>query len=537
MGLRERASDYSKDVSDQAGIDLGLELKPRSQTGAKTASSNFNTQSQKKSDAIINTPPKVPSVSDMIDEGISKKSRLDSILNLLEIVKEFGSVKSDRQLWEVIAYSIMAQLGAKYVAIYISDGLNYELKTVLGYTLAETHTVSEKSSIVKSLQADKRVALKNSMEHELTDRDNSWLTSLNVQCIAPVLKYEELRGFILVTRTSSSTYTSDELHYLKVCGELLGSLENVQRQLAKSQKSNELKSIYETSLENLAVFSRSLGELDNNESLRDMMLSFVREHFSTSVFLLLTRQDFNMRYHASIGLNEKTLTTLEIPLVDSLLEKLKNTESELYETDFIESESLNFFSKYKSVKPLVVRHRREIIGLAFIAEKDEAQVKLLSQYFHVYFLQNHISALRDHATSALDHADNPVMAIKNMLADCEVKLKTQQEPYAVVVTNIANYTRIENLFGDQYAQKVRDFTRKNLIEILENLDFSTEIFHGHFVSILRQKEAGDAWRLTRILSKNAAKEYSEEDSRPIFQSKIYSRPFNDKIPFELLFKA
>jgi hypothetical protein len=100
-----------------------------------------------------------------------------------------------------------------------------------------------------------------------------------------------------------------------------------------------------------------------------------------------------------------------------------------------------------------------------------------------------------------------------------------------------NYTRLHNLHGDTHAAGVRDFTRKTLREIMEAQDFSTEVFHGHFVSVLRQKEAGDAWRLSRMLQKQAGKAFPDEDLRPIFQHKIFARPHIQAVPFELLFKV
>ncbi|HMV35208.1 MAG TPA: hypothetical protein PKD60_04895, partial [Turneriella sp.] len=98
-------------------------------------------------------------------------------------------------------------------------------------------------------------------------------------------------------------------------------------------------------------------------------------------------------------------------------------------------------------------------------------------------------------------------------------------------------SRLQNLHGDSHATAVRDFTRRTLREIMESQDFSTEVFHGHFVSVLRQKEAGDAWRLSRIMQKQAGKFYADEDLRPLFQHRIYARPHIQAIPFELLFKA
>ncbi|HRP70736.1 MAG TPA: hypothetical protein PLY93_14515, partial [Turneriella sp.] len=284
-------------------------------------------------------------------------------------------------------------------------------------------------------------------------------------------------------------------------------------------------------------FAVKLGSLDNNEPFKDALENELSLHFPETILLFLTREDFFLRRHTAIGLTGEILAHLEVNLVDSVIEKVKQGATTLTPQDFEASEPLAFLAKYRQVIAHKILHRQEFIALAFIIESDNEKVGALKQMMHTYALQNHISRLRDHATSVLEHADNPIMAIRNFIAACEQNLAKAQEPYAIIVTNIANYTRLHNLYGDALAAEIRDFTRKTLREIMEAQDFATEAYHGHFVSILRQKEAGDAWRLSRVLQKQAGKAYADEDRRPLFQHKIYARPHLSVIPFEMLFKS
>lgn len=535
MGLRERASDYSKETRENRGVDLGLELRP-----GMAAPVPARQPAAEKPESVEQENPTraaLPSLGEF-PETTAHKSRLDSILNLIEIYKEFGSVRSAADLWQVIAYSLMAQLGTKSIAIFMEDDQRMHLMHALGFTLATDYSFSAKNRLCRELGETRRIVFTDDILGSLPENEAKLLSSSGARYAAPVFRYEELRGVILINPPAGKAkFSEDDLFYLKICGELLGAMEAQLRLVAGAEQKNEKLQRAQKYRDYASEFVSALGKLDNHEPLRAALENEMLQHFSESPLLLMLREDFFLRAHFTTGYPRDSVQNLEVPLAHPLIEKIKQGQRTFTATDFDSSEEFTFLGRYRQVWAHPVLHRREFLGLAFVADQDAERVDALGTIVTQYVLQNHVSKLRDHATSSLAHADNPVMAIRNFIAACEENLERAQEPFAVIVTDIANYSRLHNLHGDSHATGVRDFTRRTLREIMESQDFSTEVFHGHFVSVLRQKEAGDAWRLSRILQKQAGKSYPDEDLRPVFQHRIYARPHIQAIPFELLFKA
>lgn len=538
MGLRERASNFAKEAQQSRGVDLGLELRPaatETQLPPKQPEQAATEPSVKKAPPTLKTPqPNRPEFA----EPTSHKTRLDSILNLIEIYKEFGSVRSAAELWQVFLYSLMAQLGTKNIAIFMEDDGRMCLMRANGFTLAKDYSFSGKSRLCRELGETRRILYTDDLIASLSENEAKILSASGARYAVPVFRYEELRGVILINPpTGQSRFSDDDLFYLKICGELLGAMEAQLRLIAGAQEKNEQLKRAQKYRDYARDFASALGNLDNHEPLKAVLENAMQQHFPETALLLMLREDFFLRAHFATGYPRESVENLEIPLVDSLLEKIRQGERFFTTSDFDSSENFSFLGRYRQIWAHPVLHRREFLAVAFIADEDEERLDAMRIIITHYVLQNHISRFRDHATSSLSHADNPVMAIRNFITACEERLKSAHEPYAVIVTDIVNYHRLQNLHGDSHAIAVRDFTRRTLREIMESQDFSTEVFHGHFVSVLRQKEAGDAWRLSRILQKQAAKLYPDEDLRPLFQHKIYARPHLQAIPFEMLFKT
>lgn len=542
MGLRERASDYSKTVEKSSGVDLGLELRPDLNASRKNNLVETRAPAQPTAPTIgneINPPVAQPAVQVSADApALGHKARLDAVLNLIEIYKEFGHVHSATDLWQVVGYALMAQLGTRYIAIFMESDARMELKYALGFTMAADYSFAANNTLAQTLAREKKVLYLSDILATLPEREAKFIDAIDARYAAPVFRYEELRGVLFVKAPQERTLlNADELFYLKISGELLGAMEAQLALVASAEEEKLQTSRNETYRQYANDFVAALGQRDNDEPLKDVLEAELTRHFPETALLLMTREDFFLRRHYAIGFSSANVGNLEVNLIDPIIERVKNGQNVFTTNDFDGSEAFAFLSRYRQIFAHKVLHRREILALAFIADDDLARVAALRSMLDQYVTQNHIAKLRDHATNVLQHADNPIVAIRNFIGACEEYLTKAQEPYAVIVSNIVNFARLENLHGDAFATEIRDFTRRTLREIMETQDFSTEAFHGHFISVLRQKEAGDAWRLSRVLQKQAGKLYADEDFRPLYQHKIYARPHLQLIPFELLFKG
>lgn len=552
MGLRERASDYSKATQSAHGVDLGLELRPdlnQRPTRAESAPTERRDSAENPHDKPHGLQQKAAAASQRhatedthtslsAAAPMGHKTQLDAVLNLIEIYKEFGSVRSAADLWQVVAYSLMAQLGTKFIAIFMEDDGRMQLKHALGYTLPEDFSFSATGKLGKILGTSKKPELISDLQGSLSDSEARFLDSCGARYATPVLRYEELRGVILVNPGVGETaIKSDDLFYLKVCGELLGAMESQLLMIAGAEEKRVGFGKSQKFQEYATEFVTRLGRADNDEPLKDVLEAELSQHYPETSLLLMAREDFFLRTQVASGFARENTANLEVALIDPVVEKIKQGQTSLSTGDFEGSEAFAFLARYRQIHAHKVMHRQEFLAIAFISETEAERVAALRIMLDHYVMQSHVAKLRDHATGSLNHADNPVMAIKNFIAACEEHLQRADEPFAIIVTDVVNFARLHNLHGDSHAAAVRDFTRRTLREIMEAQDFSTEVFHGHFVSVLRQKEAGDAWRLSRMLQKQAARLYPDEDLRPLYQHKIYARPHIQSIPFELLFKG
>ncbi|MCS6972707.1 MAG: hypothetical protein NZL89_06745 [Leptospiraceae bacterium] len=539
MGLRERASEFAKKKQAEEGIDLGLELRPeparsQQQTPAPDSQPAGTTTTPATAVATNFTPEIAPSKTGTPTPSApgEQKNLLDAILNLIEIYKEFGSVRSAQELWPLIAYSLLAQLGTKYIAIFMEDDGRMQLVHATGYALPQDYSFSATGRLCRMLREVRRPLWLEDAIAEMPENEGRIFSAHNIRYAVPVFRYEELRGVIAINPPEGkSRFPEDDLLYLKICGEMLGAMEGQLRLLADAERKKQQLEKLELAQQYLTEFCSELGKLPANAPRGETWDRHLKKHFPRTCLLILLRQDFFLRTVFSAGFPAENVNNLELALSEPILEKLRAGQREFAPKDWELSESLGFLSQFRTVHAFLVEHRGEIAALAFCQTQNREFLPVLGAMVQNYVLHQLAES------PGIAPTENPVAAIRSVLEQCELELRQKAQPYAVVVTDIANYQRLHNLYGDSHATAVRDFSRKAWQQILDKNDFTVEIYPGHFVSILRQKETGDAWRLSRMLQKQAGKQFADEELRPIFQHKIYARPHLAAIPFELLFKS
>lgn len=143
--------------------------------------------------------------------------------NLIEIAMSLSSTLDFDNLMESILYICVGQMIVDKVAIFLHTNLeNEELNIYMqkGYSLDESATINENSSLIKHLKSDCKI-LDNGKVRELMDSDISTkkiYSSLLPEVAIPLKSKNSINGLIFLgKKLLESPYTSDErifLHHL-----------------------------------------------------------------------------------------------------------------------------------------------------------------------------------------------------------------------------------------------------------------------------------------------------------------------------------
>ncbi len=158
------------------------------------------------------------------------QEKIHSLINLIEFIKQIVYISSEEELYQEILYEILSQLGVKECAIYLKNPQKgtYELKGSLGKTLPEEFHTYKGEIFLELLQKEKSLHYLPPIRKKLSSYEEKFLQEFPAEVLAPLLKKEEVIGFLLVGKPlGEEDFSLTDLLYIKLLGEVLGSLEEV----------------------------------------------------------------------------------------------------------------------------------------------------------------------------------------------------------------------------------------------------------------------------------------------------------------------
>lgn len=534
MGLREKASDFSKHP-DRSHTLPDLYLKP-SEGKKKQAPKEL---------PEINAEPIVPPEKPAQPVTSHRPDKLETVLSLLELFKEFGEAETEDDLWQILVYSLLGQLGSRDIAIFLFEDGRLSLKAFHGFVLQKDFLYPAKPAIIELLR-DGQSKPASEITGALTEAEKQFFTSLNIQTVTPVRRYEEFRGLLMTGKPSAGqTLIKDDYYYLRLCGELLGSFEKQLRRMADSGQREALaRETVETATQ-IAKLTDSIRLSDQQEEITTQFKKLLADKFQIDVFLFLSRDQFTFTPIASGGLPAETVQTFELSSADNWVESVTSSGEWFVSREYQNKEELyqalpesdRKYLKICAVLPLAIHGETHGIFVSFYREETVTPENLRNAGICITaFYYNYVTQKMMRPTPE-DLSANPVQALRSILAEREDELKRTGTPFALMVIDMANLSRLKNLYGDSFLKTARDKTHEIILQHAGPSDFLTEVFHGHFIGVYPGQENGDVFRLSRIVQREIGKVYPDEDTRPLFSVKIYARPFNERIPWEMLFKA
>lgn len=539
MGLREKASDFTKKTDDIAGLP-DLFLKPSEIPRGAGPKTEPGKQTENKSQNTSN-----PLASGQGREGRKKPDKLETVLSLLELFKEFGEADTENDLWQILVYSLLGQLGSRDIAIFLIEDGRLTLKAFHGFTLQKDFLYPAKPAIPEILN-DGQSRPASEILAALNEAEKQLFVSLNIQTVTPVRRYEEFRGLILTGKPAAGqVLIKDDYYYLRLCGELLGSFEKQLRRLANAgERENNARQSIEA-LAGLSRFSDAVRLTDNTDDVFNHVRQILTETFSLNHSVLFVKEQFSFIPVFSTGISAEAIKGTELSAADNWLEQNSSSGDWFISREFQNKDELSALlpeseKKYlKICAGLPLRAGGELRGFFLTFYKEGAVDSQNLNTAGIYITSAFYKILNNRILKpgASDSGTNPVQALRHVLAEKEDTLARTGTPFAILVMDMANLSRLKNLYGDHFLKTAREKTREILLKHSTETDFLTEIFHGHFIGVFPGQENGDIFRISRIVQREIGKEFPDEDTRPLFSVKIYARPYNDRIPWEMLFKA
>lgn len=466
----------------------------------------------------------------------SLQSRLESLINLIEISKELATLESESDLWESIIFSILGQVGAKEAAIFFKNQNRLELVISKGYIVPDDINFSKRSGIERVLSKDMAIHYGQPLLKELVGDERKWIEAMNPALIIPIVGQQNFLGFILLGHpVGMSDYTIDDLLYLKLLGEILGSFYDSIRRIQSINAQQQIWQTREKLHKEYMFYQNKLLAQKNRIEASNLTHDYLDRAFQGHGFLLCARsQDgFSAEFHK--GLSKETMKNMHIEFNETWLMEIRQDATLVSWSDFKERDEISEkFSPeeqemIRSATLLPIRFRGELFGIFFIFDIQKSlSVEDLFYtrnmiYTYFWFLIGQKQYAEDFLETHLLLRD-PLQLVKKLLEEKEDTLKKKSKEFSVYVLQIANWKRVKNLLSKRKAEKWKDKFYGVLKDEVRNPFYFSEIIAGQFFLILEKTNKADLWMINRAVHKALQPAYEGDTITPLTKSRIYSRP-------------
>ncbi|MDH5721657.1 MAG: hypothetical protein OEZ13_13720 [Spirochaetia bacterium] len=555
MGLREKALDYleqKKSGTPDSSLALHPDEKQENTITEEKEWDEDNISDIKDSGSVDRESliyKHVPGQKNFLLEGdldgtiptaseFAYQNRIEALLNLVEVIKELGALDDEDELWNTLLFSILGQMGSKKASIFFKQDERLSHKASKGFIIEDEFKLPKRSSIERIIKKDNAIHYLNSLVKEVEGDEKNWLLSLDAELIIPILRYEDIVGFIILGKSvGNKDYNLDELLYLKLLGETLGSLyESIKRIVYVNQQKNIWQE-REYKHANFLNFLSALETEADKEKIQEIFLRLIEENYSLAMFALLIKEDNFFKPVLHRGLKTKTMENFDIPITESWVIESRNEKQWYSYIDFKDNIHLTerFSGEDKKiiqtmyVLPMFFRGQLEGLFLLFEVKKplNDDDLKYLQSILNAYFWHTKSVNLTEKQENQLNSLrQDPLYPLRTLLEEKEELWGKKYIPYSILLIKISNIERLKNLFGENREIKIRSQIRQILEEKISNEDFLAEIFPSQFLLLLKGKTRSDTWQISKAAQKNINKQYPDENARPLLNYRIVDRPEN-----------
>ncbi|MDH5717633.1 MAG: hypothetical protein OEZ22_08330 [Spirochaetia bacterium] len=552
MGLREKAIDYLQKEKTQQTPDLALTPDKKNTDVAsehdkwdENILENIKEEGKIDKESLLNKY--VPDDRSFLLEGdfdgtiptaseFAYQNRIEALLNLFEIIKELGFIEDEDELWNTLLFSLTGQLGIKKSAVFLKDKDILTHRASKGFIIEDNFKLPRRSGIERILKKDISIHYAKTMISGLAGDEKTWLNSLDAEILIPILRYEDIVGFIILGRPlTGKDFNLDDLLYVKLLGEVLGSLYESINRIVYVNRQAKLWNERELKHKNLIEFLNLL-EIENDEKvIESKFLELLENNYAVSLYIFLAKEKDNFIPIFHKGLKDKTIEKFNIPLTESWIIESRNQKQWYNYVDFKDNHLLDerFSSEDKKiiqsmyVLPMFFNGQLDALFLLFEVKKplDNDDLSNLQMILNTFYWQVQSKALYNKYQSQInDLRQDPLYPLRTLFEEKEKAWTNKYIPYSALLLKIANIDRLKNTQGEKKELEYRGSVKQILEKNISTEDFLAEIFPSQYLLMLKGKKRSDTWQMSKLIQREINKIYPKEELRPILNYRIIDRP-------------
>ena len=500
-----------------------------------------STQKKSESSEIFLHSGDLHSISRPVIDGFAQQSQVEALLNLIALAKELANIKNENELWDSIIITLVGQLGSKEAAIFFQSEQGFILKANQGFIVERSFTISiDISSLQETIHDNGLIYIKNLIP-KLNPVEKMWFKSLNADIIAPIIRFEEILGFIIVGKPIAFLdYNLEDLIYLKVLGELLGSYHGSIHKIIEISEQTKTWRKREMHYRGFKKYLDSIEKATAMDTLDRSFLEILQNDYDTDKFIFLIKDLKKFLPAMYQGLGKKTIEGFHLSAKDPLIIEIKNHE-DWYEyttfadnNKFIKKFSAEDISLLKRIFILPLYFENTLEGVFFIfeirknLEREDLQYLnlILRSYYWAYLVykKNHASETR--------RLEDPLYALRALVSDYENDLRNKQISYTLMLVSIENAKSLLKLKGEKGFEKQKTYFKNTLASMVSEKDNCMEIFPNQFFLTIQGKTRKDVEYLLKRFKENMSIKYRYQAVRPLWNKRILSRPSDPAISID-----
>jgi len=467
----------------------------------------------------------------------SIQSRVESLINLVEICKEIAAIDDPADLWESLLFNIIGQVGAREAAIFMKTNNRMILKTTRGYFIDGNFLLSKKSGIQRVLDKQKNILYVEQVYEQLSGEELEWLRSLNPELIIPITRYQDLKGFILLGKNlGGNEYGIEDLVYLKLLGEIIGSFSGTIEKIDYIHTQKKIWEEKERLYQKFHYFQNLLQTSKNQNAASEVFREYLEEIFQFHNYIFFFREK-NDKFSivSSKGFHIKNEKKKSIKVREPWLLNVSASHDWIELNEVINEPS---FSSILEREDLVLIKNTLVLPLHFSGmlhgffmlfntkSLPQEDMYILSRtHISTYFW--HLLGTRYYSLSGekqIFSLMDPLENIRNEIDELEQNLKKIGQPFSVYIVKISNMERLTTLLGSTGAKEIKMEVVKLLKRLLPSNSRFIEIPVDMFVILVPELQSEVVWKKDKDLHKKLQNAYRDDKSFPLIQSRVHSRP-------------
>lgn len=510
MGLREKALDFS-DVNESnlalTPEDRKKEIPSSILPPTNEASPNFS-----KTEKVNNGKPK-----DVIEE-----KRSEIFLNIIELTKELSQVHTEKELFSTLLLALMAYVGVKNIAFFIKNERKFQLTDFKGFSNPIEKDISVQDPLLSEIFKEKGVL---SAKENKQDIIQKFFPDSHYEAMVPILRYEELTGFILIdSKITNDDYSVYDIMYLKLFGEIFGLFYSAMKDRSKDLESFKVHKNKIQQQDALIDFINS-----SSSNTIESIVSFWTNNNPESGFVLFLDENSGILPVLSAGMNSESgefhRIISELTWYHEIREAKKWMHYPEYRDDqyFYEIMNPDDWNQYQNLYVLPLIYENEYSGFILLFSEKIFSANELSfneKFFNVLKNQYLLKESKKQFDRSFTHSrQNPFDALSSFIR----KKTIDQNLYSIIFLQFINSSRLQKVLNQKEVQTMRSSIESTIQDSI-NPDMVSKICDNEFLYFSMNQSKKEAWVNVKRLQKELSMTYPDENFRPLLKATIYNFP-------------